>query len=158
MASLAERITRAFPEIGQVEPLREVGLGARSRVVETAGGIAVKMGRVPAAASAYENEWRALPVLARHLSTAIPAPRWRALSGEPFQHGALAYPMLRGLADAAIAAYRKVGGRYDNTIAHRVGRYWQSRVLGGLAFSIEFEDEDEVLDQIRKVREIFFGA
>ena len=30
LASLAERIARAFPEIGQVELLREVGLGARS--------------------------------------------------------------------------------------------------------------------------------
>ena len=98
MESLAERITRAFPEIGQVEPLREVGLGARSRVVETAEGIAGKMGRVPAAAGAYENEWRALPVRARHLSTAIPAPRWHALPGDAFQHGALTYAMLRGLA------------------------------------------------------------
>ena len=98
MESLAERITRAFPEIGQVEPLREVGLGARSRVVETAEGIAVKMGRVPAAAGAYENEWQALPVLASRLSVPIPAPRWRALPGDAFQHGALTYAMLRGLA------------------------------------------------------------
>ena len=68
----------------------------------------------------------------------------RQAFGEPF-------------ADAAIAAYRKAGGCYDNTIAYRVGRYWQSRVLGGLAFSIEFEDEAEVRDQIRKVREVHFG-
>ena len=33
MASLADRIARAFPGIGSIEPLREVGYGARSNVV-----------------------------------------------------------------------------------------------------------------------------
>ena len=59
--------------------------------------------------------------------------------------------------EAAIAAYREAGGRYDEAIAHRVERYWPARALGGLSFSLRHETEAEVVDQVRKVREIFFG-
>lgn len=290
MESLAERIARAFPEIGRIEPLRELGSGVSGDVVETAGGIVVKVARVAAPTDAYEPEWRACSTLAPHLSIPIPRPRWRSLAGEVFPHGALAYPSLgghpppeqgsEGLArdlgsllaelhalpqsvardadlpewdpharylelrppvmealahrlsasqhrrinawwddlagdqafpaadraichhdvwhdnilvneqgrlaavldwehvdwsdpahdlapllhfgeaffEATIAAYRKAGGRYDENIAHRVDRYWPARALGGLSFSLRHENEAEVLDQVRKVREIFFGA
>ena len=60
-------------------------------------------------------------------------------------------------AGVAISAYEEAGGRYDREIGYRVERYWKTRALGGTAFSIEHESEAEVLDQIRKVREIFFG-
>ena len=289
MDLLAERIARAFPAIGRVEPLRELGSGARGDVVETPGGTVVKVARIPGVAPAYEYEWRALPVLAAHISVPIPRPRWRSLAGEVFPYGALAYPVLRGgpppehgseglardlgrllaelhalpesvaaeaglpewdprarylelrpfvtpalhphltpaqcrridawwdalagdpafpatdraichhdvwhdnilvnergrlaavldwehvdwsdpahdlapllhfgepFAETAFAAYREAGGRYDEEVAYRVDRYWPARALGGLAFSLRHETEDEVLDQVRKVREIFFG-
>ncbi|MCY3646329.1 MAG: hypothetical protein OXH07_05110 [Chloroflexi bacterium] len=96
MESLAERITRAFPAIGRVEPLRELGSGASGDVVETAEGVVVKVARIAGLTAAYEPEWRALPVLAPHLSVPVPHPRWRSLAGEVFPHGALAYAMLPG--------------------------------------------------------------
>ena len=79
MESLAEQIARAFPLIGQVEPLQELGSGVRSDVVETAGGFVVKIARTPGVTPAYEYEWRALSVLAGHLSVPVPHPRWRSL-------------------------------------------------------------------------------
>lgn len=289
MVSLAERIARAFPAIGAVEPLRQLGSGASGDVVETADGIVVKVARLAVPTAAYEPEWRACPVLATHLSVPIPLPRWRSMAGEVFPFGALAYPGLagdpppeygsEGLAqdlgrflaelhalppslahdaglpewdpharylelrpavmdalahhvtpsqhrridawwdafagepafpatdraichhdvwhdnilvdehgrlaavldwehvdwsdpahdlapllhfgescfESAIAAYREAGGHYDDDTAHRVERYWPARALGGLSFSLRHETEAEVLDQVRKVREIFFG-
>ncbi len=290
METLAARIARAFPAIGRVEPLRELGSGVSGDVVETSGGFVVKVARVAGPTPAYEPEWRALPVLAVHLSAPIPRPRWRSPAGEVFPHGALAYPSLRGdpspeqgsegiardlgsllaelhalpravaheaalpeweprarylelrpgvmeelarhLAPAqyrhidawwdtfardpafpatdraichhdiwhdnilvnedgrlaaildwehvdwsdpahdfapllhfgeaffetAVASYREAGGRYGDGIAYRVERYWPARALGGLSFSLRHETEAEVLDQVRKVREIFFGS
>ncbi len=289
MASLGERIARAFPAIGPVEPLRQLGSGVSGDVVETAGGIVVKIARIEGPAPAYESEWRALPVLAAHLSVPVPRPRWRSLAGEVFPHGALAYPALRGsppqergseglardlgkllaelhalprtvareaalpeweprarylelrpavmeelahrltpaqcrdidawwdalagdpafpatdraichhdvwhdnilvdehgrlaavldwehvdwsdpahdlapllhfgepFFETAVAAYREAGGRHDDGVAYRVERYWPARALGGLSFSLRHETEAEVLDQVRKVRELFFG-
>ncbi len=95
---LGARITRAFPGIGSVEPLRELGCGVRSHVVQTAGGVAVKVGRIADAADEYAREWRLLPVLASNLRVPIPSPRWHVPPTPDFPHGALAYPMLRGLA------------------------------------------------------------
>ena len=65
---------------------------------------------------------------------------------------------LHSLPPLAISAYQEAGGRYDAEIAYRVDRYWKMRALGGAAFSIEHESEAEVRDQIRKLREIFFGG
>ncbi len=290
MESLAERIARAFPLIGRVEPLHELGSGVRSDVVETAGGFVVKIARTPGGTPAYEYEWRALSVLAGHLSVPVPRPRWRSLADEAFPFGALAYPRLHGrpppergsealardlgrllaelhalpqsvardaglpewdpharylelrpgvmtaleshltsvqcrhidawwdalagdtafpatdraichhdlwhdnillnehgrlaavldwehvdwsdpahdlapllhfgktFFDTAIAAYRGAGGRYDEDVAYRVERYWPARAFGGLSFSLRHEGEAEVLDEVRKVRDIFFGS
>ncbi len=94
--SLAERVARAFPAIGRVEPLCQLGSGASGDVVETAEGIVVKVARIPGGVPAYEHEWRALPVLAPHLSVPIPRPRWRSASGDVFPFGALAYSKLAG--------------------------------------------------------------
>ncbi len=69
-------------------------------------------------------------------------------------HAALA---LHPLPPLAISAYQEASGRYDAEIAYRVDRYWKMRAPGGTAFSIEHESVAEVLDQIRKLREIFFG-
>ena len=290
MESLSEHIARAFPLIGQVEPLQELGSGVRSDVVETAGGFVVKIARTPGVTPAFEYEWRALSVLAGHLSVPVPRPCWRSLADEVFPFGALAYPVLRGhrppahgsedlardlgrllaelhalpqsvareaglpewdprarylelrpavmqdlahrltpvqhrridtwwdafagdpafaatdrtichhdvwhdnilvdehgrlaamldwehvdwsdpahdlapllhfgqpFFEAAVAAYRQADGRYDDDIAHRVEWYWPARALGGLSFSLRHETEAEVLGQVRKVREIFFGS
>lgn len=290
MESLAERIARAFPAIGPVEPLRQLGSGVSGDVVETSGGFVVKVARIAGPTPAYEPEWRALPVLAAHLSVPVPRPRWRSLAGEVFPHGALAYRKLDGYpppdhgSDAlardlgrllaelhafpqsvaaeaglpeweprarylelrpavmeeldsrltpaqyrhidvwwddlagdpsfpatdraichhdvwhdnilvdehgrlavildwehvdwsdpahdlapllhfgetafqtAVAAYREAGGRYNEAVAYRIERYWPARALGGLSFSLRHETEAEVLDQVRKVREIFFGS
>ena len=91
---LAERIATAFPGIGPVAPLRTLGSGFRSEVVETARGIAVKVGQIPDAGDDYAREWRALPVLAGGLTVPIPRPRWHAPPGAAFP--ALAYPVLPG--------------------------------------------------------------
>ena len=80
MESLAERIARAFPLIGRVEPLHELGSGVRSDVVETAGGFVVKIARTPGGTPAYEYEWRALSVLAGHLSVPV-----RVRAGAPLR-------------------------------------------------------------------------
>jgi len=60
--------------------------------------------------------------------------------------------------EAAIAAYRAAVGDFDDAAAGRAERSWEARDLGGLAFAVEHEDEENILDQIRKVRAVHFGT
>ena len=52
-----------------------------------------------------------------------------------------------------LRAYRKHGGRFDDDDGYRVDRLWELRDFYGVLYGIRFNDEEELLDSIRKLRE-----
>lgn len=96
LPDLAARIERAFPDIGRVRPLAEIGRGFRSVAYETPGGYVVRVGRSAEAAADYEKERRIGPWLAAQLGGIVPGPRWSAPASEGMPYGAVAYRKLEG--------------------------------------------------------------
>ena len=86
----------AFPDIGNVAPLRLLGEGFRSFVIGTAEGIVFRIGKNAHAAEGYTREGRRLPVLRPHLPVPVPSPQWYVMSSDKFPFGAMGYPKLRG--------------------------------------------------------------
>ncbi len=50
-----------------------------------------------------------------------------------------------------ISAYRAAGGNFDASDAYRAQRFHEGRELGGLAWAIEHDDEQEIDDAIEKI-------
>ncbi len=49
-------------------------------------------------------------------------------------------------------AYQKAGGVFDPGFAHRLAARWAVREFGGLAYSIKYNDREELADSIEKIR------
>ena len=64
---LAGAIERHFPDLRPVRPLSILGRGFRSVAVETPGGVVLRVGHSPDAASDYAKEWQIVRFLAGHL-------------------------------------------------------------------------------------------
>jgi aminoglycoside phosphotransferase (APT) family kinase protein len=96
LEGLAAAIERTFPDLRQEGSLSLLGRGFRSMAVETAGGVVLKIGRLPEAADDYAAEWRIRRFVANHLSDILPGPRWYAEPGADFPYGALGYRKLSG--------------------------------------------------------------
>jgi aminoglycoside 2''-phosphotransferase len=105
---LAARLQRAFPDL-EVAPLRLMGVGFGSTVVETGDGVVLRIARHARAAKGHEREARLLPQLQGRLPVAIPDPRWRVEAGGEFPFGVIGYrklagePLVPGDADEIIA-------------------------------------------------------
>ena len=54
---------------------------------------------------------------------------------------------------AVIESYRGVGGRFGEDSHYRMRRLWELREFYGVLYGIRFEDDKELLDSIRKLRE-----
>ena len=50
-------------------------------------------------------------------------------------------------------AYREQGGLFDDSDHYRMERLWELRDFYGVLYGIRFNDEEELLDSIRKLRE-----
>jgi len=53
----------------------------------------------------------------------------------------------------ALRAYHERGGPFDDNDLYRVRRLWELRHFYGVLFGIRFNDEEELADSIRKLRE-----
>ena len=95
-SGVAEALRRAFPGIGAVAPLRRIGEGFSSLVVETAGGLVFRIGKNRFSAKGFTKEARLLPALADYLPISIPYPEWFIASSEDFPHGVMGYRKLCG--------------------------------------------------------------
>ena len=73
-----------------------MGLGFYSRVFATASGWIVRIARVEQAAERHERESRILPLVARHVPVAVPAPVRALDPGPSAPFGAFAYCALPG--------------------------------------------------------------
>lgn len=92
----AEDLRTVFPQLGTVGPLRVVGSGFGSIVVETAEGALFRIGKDKAVARAYAMESRLLPSLAARVPLPIPELRWYAGTSALFPSGVIGYPKLEG--------------------------------------------------------------
>lgn len=98
LPALAVALEREGPFLAPVGDLRVLGIGFWSRVLETESGWIVRLARAEEAAQRHAYEARVLPLLAPHLTVAIPAPVSALAPSEVAPFGAIAYPALPGRA------------------------------------------------------------
>jgi aminoglycoside 2''-phosphotransferase len=55
-------------------------------------------------------------------------------------------------AEATLAAYAANGGNVDESLRHRIRRQWELRELGGIRKAVELNDDEELVDGIRKLK------
>jgi aminoglycoside 2''-phosphotransferase len=96
LTDIAEKLQAVFPDLVQLMPLRLLGEGFSSLVVETAGGIVFRIGRNPTATAGHAREIRLLPHLSERHATPIPYPRWHTGPSELFPFGVMGYLKLPG--------------------------------------------------------------
>lgn len=89
-------LQRIFPRFGNIAPIRVLGDGFCSVVIETAEGHVFRVAKNPAAMAAYAKELRLLPALSACISTAIPHPRWYAEPSDDFPYGVIGHVKLPG--------------------------------------------------------------
>lgn len=94
--ALAARLRAEAGFLAPVDPLEPVGFGFNSHVFETASGWIVRIARVEEAFKRHEREAQLLPLVARHLAVAAPAPVRALEPGPAAPFGAFAYRALPG--------------------------------------------------------------
>jgi aminoglycoside phosphotransferase (APT) family kinase protein len=57
----------------------------------------------------------------------------------------------RAFMTALISSYQEAGGRFDEDVRHRAQRFYEARELGGLAWAIEHDEQEEVDESIAKL-------
>jgi len=93
---IAANLCVVFPHFTAIMPLRLLGSGFRSVVVETGDGIVFRIAKNQEAANGYAREARLLPYLRPRVLIAVPDPRWLAGPSEHFPFGVMGYPKLPG--------------------------------------------------------------
>lgn len=93
--SLAQALRRAFPALSPLAPLRLLGSGFSSLVVETPGGIVFRIARTPEAGARYAHEARFMLAIT-DFPVAIPRPEWFLNSADEFPYGLVGYHKLPG--------------------------------------------------------------
>ena len=96
LTAIAAGLRAAFPTLGPRAPLRLLGVGFGSVVVETPGGVVFRIARHRAAAEGHAREARLLPALRQRVPLPVPDPRWSVRPSATFAHGAIGYPKLPG--------------------------------------------------------------
>ena len=59
----------------------------------------------------------------------------------------------RGFTSETLRAYRRHGGLFDDDDCYRMERLWELRDFYGVLYGIRFDDGEELVDSIRKLRE-----
>ncbi len=96
LTSIAAALGVLFPDLRSVAPVRELGRGFSSVVVETSAGVVFKVARNEEAAKGHAKEARLLPHLKATLPISVPDPRWYADPCEVLLFGAIGYDKLPG--------------------------------------------------------------
>ena len=96
VAHIAKGLARLFPDLGPAQPVRLLGTGFSSIVVEVAGARVFRVGKHAAAPPGHAREVRLLPELRDWLATPVPEPKWYAGPCAEFPFGVIGYPKLEG--------------------------------------------------------------
>ena len=96
--ALASQVT----DLGDPGPLRFLGFGFHSYVVETARGVVFRIARSAEARARHEREAALLPRIAPHMTTAIPVPIWEAGPSSALPCGAFGYERIAGATPQAV--------------------------------------------------------
>jgi aminoglycoside 2''-phosphotransferase len=94
---IAAALERLFADLRPVRPVRLLGSGFSSIVVETADEIVFKIAKTIDAAHSQAREARLLPILHPLLPFPIPNPQWYIAASEEFPFGAIGYRKLPGV-------------------------------------------------------------
>lgn len=97
VATLADKLSRVFPDLAPIGPPRILGEGFSSLVVETPAGIVFRIAKNHLAQRGHRREWRALPIVGRSLGgLQLPQPTHYRHTAPEFPHGLIGYPKLPG--------------------------------------------------------------
>ena len=96
LAEIAAALQRAFPSLEDVAPLRLLGEGFRSLVVETPRQLIFRIGKNRAAVEGHALEATLLPALSGRVAAPIPNPEWYAPPSADLPFGAIGYRKLGG--------------------------------------------------------------
>jgi aminoglycoside phosphotransferase (APT) family kinase protein len=97
LAGLAADLSATFPGLRVAMPLRVLGVGFHSLVVETGDGIVFRVAKNREATEGPAREAALLPALRSHLSLATPDVRWYTGPCARFPFGVIGYPKVPGM-------------------------------------------------------------
>jgi aminoglycoside 2''-phosphotransferase len=97
LAGLAADLRATFPRLRVAAPLRVLGAGFRSLVVETGDGVVFRVAKNREAAQGHAREAALLPAMRGHLSLAIPDVRWYTGPCARFPFGVIGYRKVPGM-------------------------------------------------------------
>jgi aminoglycoside phosphotransferase (APT) family kinase protein len=97
LASLAADLSATFPDLQVAMPLRVLGAGFHSLVVETGDGIVFRVAKNREATEGHAREAALLPALRTRLPLTIPEPTWYTGPSALFPFGVIGYRKVPGM-------------------------------------------------------------
>jgi aminoglycoside phosphotransferase (APT) family kinase protein len=97
LSKMEAELSALFPSLRNPSPLRVIGSGFNSIVVETGGGTVFRIAKNSAAREGYEKETSCLPILAPNIPFLIPNPKWYSKSSAYFPFGVIGYDKIPGV-------------------------------------------------------------
>jgi hypothetical protein len=97
LAKLATDLSARFPDVTPVAPLKVLGSGFDSLVVETPNGVVFSIARDAETGARFNFERLLLDELAPRLPVSVPAPRWQTSELRDAPHGVMGYQKLDGV-------------------------------------------------------------
>src|SRR5919198_5823523 len=119
LMTLADELGLRFPDARPIAPVKVLGSGFESRVIETPSGIVFKVARGPEARERLELECSLLREAATRLPVRVPVPQWQAFDLASAPHGIVGYKKLEG---APLDAAPLTGGR-ARTLGVQIGGF-----------------------------------
>jgi aminoglycoside phosphotransferase (APT) family kinase protein len=119
LTALAAELAVRFPEAQPVAPLKVLGSGFGSLVLETSGGVVFKVARSRLVSERFDWEASLLREIAALVPVRVPEPRWRAASVPGAPYGIVGYEKLPGAPLAAVP----LTGEPARTLGVQIGRF-----------------------------------
>jgi aminoglycoside 2''-phosphotransferase len=140
LAAISAGLRTSFPALERGTPLRLLGVGFGSVVVETPCGQVFRIARNRAAAEGHRREEKLLPALRQRVALPIPDPRWYAAPSAALPYGAIGYAKLPGvpLTPAALASGASAG--IVVALAHCLADLHRFPVADALAIGVPDDD------------------
>lgn len=97
LSEIEAELRAVFPSLRIASPLRVIGSGFNSLVIEAGGTIVFRIGKNSAAQAGYMKEVNCLSKIAPNLPFLIPDPQWHIKSSRHFPFGIIGYHKVPGL-------------------------------------------------------------
>src|SRR5690349_1543646 len=96
MHAFEDKLQRAFPQFTDWLPVRQLGEGFGSLVLESANGLVFRIAKNAIAAANHHKEKLLLPLLCDQLTLQIPDPQYYVAASPDFPYGVIGYCKIEG--------------------------------------------------------------